>query len=73
MKNEHNCVYGIIKNFLLTVFTVMCVCAMLLCVSHAGNVTAHFIDGSQPETVSLSEVQAFFGELKENYISQLLY
>ncbi len=58
-KRERYTADRIIKTFLLTVFSVMCLCALFVCTQYAGEKTRHTIDGSEAQTVSTEEIESF--------------
>lgn len=59
-------VYSIIKNFLLTVFVIMCITALITGTAYAKSVTRHRIDGSESETVSAENIISSAKSILEN-------
>lgn len=56
-----------VKKFLITVFVVMCISALVVCADYAGTVTGHRIDAGEIPVVTAGELEAFFSEALRNF------
>ena len=57
----------IVKKFLITVFVVMCISALIVCADYAGAVTGHRIDAREIPVVRADELDAFFRDAVRNF------
>lgn len=53
----------IIKRFLLSVFVIMCITALITATEYAGDVTGERLGIRERDTVTTEELRDFFGEI----------
>lgn len=55
--------WGIIKNFLLSVFVIMCITALVTASEYAGDVTGARLGIRERDTVTTEDLRDFFSEI----------
>ena len=55
--------YGTIKGFLLTVFVIMCITALITATEYAGDVTGERLGNRKRDMITTESIRDFFGEI----------